>query len=797
MKSLSIALERLSFNLHQAKKGLITPTTRSRAATRRATRARLGLECLETRDLMSGMTLANPVSGATPAPNSQNPPLLLPPASLAATPVSPTQVDLAWQDIVGSAQQAFVYEQTGSGKWSTLATLNGDPKSYTVTGLNPDSAYNFYIYTYGTALTIFSGGFYYINSTSSNVASATTFLPLQGSPTLTATAASSTAVNLTWTPVSGVQQYTASWSQNPGGQVQSTLLSQSTLQWQVTGLSPYTSYNFQVTADDGVNTSSPSNVQTVTTLQTSPTVTATPSSTGIYLSWNNLPGSMDYMVYGMQNGTWQPIANVGTVTDYPYGGLTPYTTYDLKVGAVGPWGIAWSSPQNVTTLPPTVTLNATAVSASQANLTWNSAPGTTEYDVYCSQAGSPWDFCGSTTTGTSYSVPGLSSASNWSFKIGDVGPWGLNWSNVQTVLTFPVAPAISIAASSSTQVIIQNVYSGGATGYYIDEMVKGAWQQVANLSANTNISAGYTYDVNGLNPNTTYQFQVGAYNASGTSWTAAKTVTTFPAAPTVSASISSTQINFSWATVPGATAYGIDELEGGLWQQVASLGSTATSDSVTGLSPDTTYSFKFSASNSAGTSWTNSENVTTSPATPVFTLSAVSPTQVNVAWNSVPGASEYLIEVWTGGVLTQNIVVAPSPTSYAVTGLNPETNYQFQVFALSLLGTSAANTETITTPPAAPVVTLSASSAVQMNVAWNAVAGATSYLVEELEGSTWVQVGDVAATTTSLLVGSLLPNTSYEFRVAAVSPSGTTWSTAQTARTPALHFTPVPVVTVA
>ena len=395
-------------------------------------------------------------------------------------------------------------------------------------------------------------------------------------------------------------------------------------------------------------------------------------------------------------------------------------------------------------------------------------------------------------------MPGLSSGSNWSFKIGDVGPWGLNWSNVQTVLTFPAAPTVFIAATSSTQVIMKNFYSGGATGFYIDEMVKGAWQQIANLSESATLSPGYTYDVNGLNPDTTYQFQLGAYNASGTTWTAAMAVTTLPAAPTVSASISATQINFSWATVPGATGYGIDELEGGIWQQVASLGSTATSDSVTGLSPDTTYSFKFSAGNSIGTTWTNSENFTTSLATPVFTLSAVSPTQVNVAWNSEAGASEYLIEVWTGGVLKQNVVVAPSPTSYAVTGLNPNTTYQFQVFALNLLGTSAGNTETLTTPPAAPVVTLSAlPSAVQMNVAWNAVAGATSYLVEELEGSTWVQVGDVSATTTSLLVGGLFPNTSYEFRVAAVSPAGTTWSTAQTAQTPALHFGPVPMGTLA
>ncbi len=545
-----------------------------------------------------------------------------------------------------------------------------------------------------------------------------------------------------------------------------------------------------------MNTTSTSNVQTVTTLQSGPTVTATPSSTGIYLSWNSLPGSTDYMVYGLQSGTWQPIANVGTVTDYPYGGLTPYNTYNLKVGAVGSWGLAWSSPQNVTTLPPTVTLNATAVSSGVANLTWNSAPGTTEYDVYCSQAGSPWDFCGSTTTGTSYPVPGLTSATNWSFKIGDVGPWGLNWSNVQTVLTFPVAPMINIWASSSTQVMMQSFDSGGETGYYVDEMVKGSWQQIANVSENTTTVA-YTYDVNGLNPNTTYQFQVGDYNASGTSWAPPITITTFPAAPVVSASISSTQINFAWASVPGATAYGIDELEGGVWKLIASLGSTATSDSVTGLSPDTTYSFKFGASDAIGASWTNSESFTTSLATPQFTLSAVSPTQVNVSWNSESGASEYLIEVWAGAVLTKNIVVAPSPTSYAVTGLNPDTTYQFQVFALNLLSTSAANTETLTTPPAAPVVTLSATSAVQINVSWNAVAGATSYLVDELEGSVWVQVGDVAATTTSFSVGGLTPNTTYEFQVAAVSPSGTTWSTAQSTRTPALHLGTVPGVTVA
>lgn len=160
MKSLSIVLERLSFNLHQAKKGLITPTTRSRAATRRATRARLGLECLETRDLMSGMTLANPVSGPTPAPSFQGTPILLPPASLAATPESPKEINLVWNDEVDSANGptlTTVYEQSGTGGWAMIASMPYDPKLYAVTGLNPDSTYDFYVNIAGTTFTEANG----------------------------------------------------------------------------------------------------------------------------------------------------------------------------------------------------------------------------------------------------------------------------------------------------------------------------------------------------------------------------------------------------------------------------------------------------------------------------------------------------------------------------------------------------------------------------------------------------------------------------------------------------------------
>jgi hypothetical protein len=60
--------------------------------------------------------------------------------------------------------------------------------------------------------------------------------------------------------------------------------------------------------------------------------------------------------------------------------------------------------------------------------------------------------------------------------------------------------------------------------------------------------------------------------------------------------------------------------------------------------------------------------------------------------------------------------------------------------------TSTSNAATATTPPAAPVFTLSTVSNLQLDVSWNTVAGATAYLVDEFTNGNWVQVGDLGST---------------------------------------------------
>ena len=105
----------------------------------------------------------------------------------------------------------------------------------------------------------------------------------------------------------------------------------------------------------------------------------------------------------------------------------------------------------------------------------------------------------------------------------------------------------------------------------------------------------------------------------------------------------------------GATGYVVDEWTNGFWTPVDSTGSSGTSFTVNGLSVGITYFFEVGASNAAGTTWANSQSTTTlsPPATPSFTATPVSGTQINLAWTGGAGATSYLVEEQINAVWTQ------------------------------------------------------------------------------------------------------------------------------------------------
>ena len=161
-----------------------------------------------------------------------------------------------------------------------------------------------------------------------------------------------------------------------------------------------------------------------------------------------------------------------------------------------------------------------------------------------------------------------------------------------------------------------------------------------------------------------------------------------PPAPTfTAAAVSDTQANLAWTPVSGATGYQVEEYlaSNKSWENMATLGSTATSYSVTGLNSGTLYYFTVvDTCAGGGLSGGNVESVTTlggSAAPPTFTITApASGTQANLAWQPVTGAAGYVIAEGTGGSSSTVIATLGSTvTSYSVTGLTPGSTSWFGV----------------------------------------------------------------------------------------------------------------------
>jgi hypothetical protein len=85
--------------------------------------------------------------------------------------------------------------------------------------------------------------------------------------------------------------------------------------------------------------------------------------------------------------------------------------------------------------------------------------------------------------------------------------------------------------------------------------------------------------------------------------------------------------------------------------------------------------------------------------------------------------------------------------------------------------------------PAAPSLTATATSGSQINLSWNSVAGATSYIVDEWINNAWVQIASLGSGSTGYTISGLNPNTTYYFDVAASNSAGTMWGNYQGATT--------------
>jgi hypothetical protein len=169
----------------------------------------------------------------------------------------------------------------------------------------------------------------------------------------------------------------------------------------------------------------------------------------------------------------------------------------------------------------------------------------------------------------------------------------------------------------------------------------------------------------------------------------------------------------------------------------------------------------------------------TPPAKPTgVSASAISSTQITVTWSTVADATSYVIK------RSGTEVGSTTSTSFTNGGLAPSTGYSFTVIARNSASDSPesdpanATTQDPPVPPGTPTgLAANAVSHTQINLAWDAVGGATSYIVKR--GGTQI----ATPTTNSFSDAGLAPLTNYSYTVAASNSAGTSGDSASAAAT--------------
>ena len=317
---------------------------------------------------------------------------------------------------------------------------------------------------------------------------------------------------------------------------------------------------------------------------------------------------------------------------------------DIKLLALGATEI-WRAPlpPQVPTAPTLITTLASATVGS-LDVRWSQpvARGSALFDFTVQYRVSPsgtWTpFTHTAQTTRTMTLSGLAPLTAYDVRVAAVNGIGTGgWSNVLTATTIGVATAPSQvtglttgAITSASVVLTWSVpASGGSpiTDYLVQYSSNGGSSYSTFAHGNTTT----TETVTGLTTGTPYLFKVSAINAIGTgtaSTTASATTAAPPTAPAqvtglTVGTITNTSVALSW-TAPsngGATItdYKIEySSNGGSSYSTFAHGSSATSDTVTGLTLSTAYLFRVSALNSVGygTASTTASATTTSTAAP-------------------------------------------------------------------------------------------------------------------------------------------------------------------------------------
>jgi hypothetical protein len=333
--------------------------------------------------------------------------------------------------------------------------------------------------------------------------------------------------------------------------------------------------------------------------------------------------------------------------------------------------------------------------------------------------------------------------------------------------------------TSSSALVSWTAASGGPSSYDVIYQVNGAPSWLGPIN-----TASTSLTLSGLNYNTTYAVQVRTNCTTGNQsvYSSSATFTTpFPAcnipANRQTSNITTTSAKTSWDALADAASYDVQYRVVGAPTWNASVNTTTASLDLTGLNYNTTYEWQVRTNCTYGNQSSYSSSTSFTTLTPQCDVpinqvtSNITTSSADVSWDAVTGASSYDVQYRVVGAPSWSGPVNTTSASTSLTGLNYNSNYEWQVRTNCIYGNQSAYSGSknfLTLTPPCNVPTGEASSSITTSsalVSWNAVTGAASYDVQyrEVGASAWL--GPNNTTSTSLTLSGLTFSRTYEWQV--------------------------------
>lgn len=624
-----------------------------------------------------------------------------PPTVITGARPNLTSIDLTW---VAPEEGNLINYTVGWGTSSALdnyTSVPPDQHQYTISGLEPGTAYNVSVVAWNL----------HFHGTSAGISSVTT---LRWSTNLTATASTSSTISLSWTtPVEPFTNLSLDYG-NSSSNLTTHLSVGTVSSYTVSGLQPQTTYYFQIVPWNGSEPDLPSNIVEWSTAAPSEVTnfevtSVTPVS--VSLAWTDPtePFTVLNLTYGTSPSNLNESLLLGIVTNATVTGLAPGTAYWFEIV---PWNFSTEgtpSPEIEATTPglPVVTsVTVTGATLQSISLSWTepTAPATNltlEYGASSANLSTHLSLGLESST----TVGGLVPATTYWFAL-------VAWNGA-----IPGPPSVEVEGTTVSLPAISSLNVTGVNETWIALEWTNPTAPFTNLTveygnSSTDLSIHLSlgviapeYTVLGLHPASTYWFEVVPWNANFAGFGSPKVEGTTVGLPVVSgfqvttATVSSITLAWTNPTTPFtnlSVEFGISPT--GLVHS-ESVG-RVTGYVVTDLAPGTDYWFSVVAYDGSlsGPASAEIEGATLTPPPLLLSVTGVTQGTVTLAWTGTPGnASSLQIRMGPApGNLTSVAWLTPETVIFTETGLAPATTYWFEVVAY-------ANSTSVGSPGPGPI----------------------------------------------------------------------------------------------